>query len=167
MSTVSHAKDLLRTGDGLETLIHLRDRHRLHMAVAVGRQNRVRRVNRHTEARQLISVDLVPATFRQRLDQPHHLDACLKRVIPRDQPDVPAADDEEPLRGSHQVAVDQRLEGPRAIHPRQRVPPKRQRLLPRAACDEQDFRLNEHIFCLRSMEYGVWSKVGRFMIHDS
>ena len=90
-------------------------------------------------------MDLVPATFGQRLDQPHYIDARLERVIAGDQPHVAPADDEEPLRRSHQVAVNQRLERARAVHPRQRISAKRQRLLTRARGDEEDIGTNENV----------------------
>jgi len=135
----------LAAGDGTEFLVHLRDGDAFHLIVAVGAEDGVRSVDRHAQARQLVLVNLVPAARRQRFHQPDHLNPGLQRVIPGDQTHVAAAHDEQSLRRPHPVAVHQRLERPRAVDPRQRIPAKHQRLLARPGGDEEDLRLDEAI----------------------
>ena len=90
-------------------------------SAAVGRQHRVRRVDRHSQALQLVGVHLVAADGGEGLGQADHGDAGLQGVVAGDQPDVAAADDEQPAGRSHQVAVDQGLEGAGAVDPDQVV----------------------------------------------
>ncbi len=99
--------------------VQLGDGDRLHLLGAVGRKHRVRGVDRHAHARQLVLVHLVAAALGQRLAQAHHLDARLQGVVGGDQADVAAADDEQPFGGPHHVAVDQGLEGAGAVDPGQ------------------------------------------------
>ena len=114
-------------------------------SVAVGAEDRVRGVDGHAHARELVLVHLVAAALGQRLAQPDHLDAGLQRVVAGDQADVAAADDEEPLGRPHQVAVDERLEGAGAVDAGQGVALEDERLLARAGGHQQHLRLDEHV----------------------
>ncbi len=98
----------------------------------------MRRVDGHAHAHELVLVDLVAAAFGHRLAEADDVDAGLQRVVARDQADVAAADDEQPLGRPHEVAVDERLERAGAVDARQRVAGEDQRLLAGACGDEQD-----------------------------
>ena len=67
---------------------------------AVRAEHRVRGVDGHAHPHELVLVHLVAAALGQRLAQPHHLDAGLQRVVAGDEPDVAAADDEQPRRSA-------------------------------------------------------------------
>ena len=59
-------------------------------------------------------------------------------MVACDQTDIAAAYDEEPLRGAHQVAVGERLEGAGAVNADQAVAREAQELFPRAGRVEDD-----------------------------
>ena len=60
---------LLRAGERAEALVDAGDGHRFDPLAAVGRKDRVRGVDRHSQALQLVGVDLVAAAGGQRLGQ--------------------------------------------------------------------------------------------------
>ena len=88
---------------------------------------------------------LYPPHSGKRLDEPNHVDAGLQRVVPGDESDVPAADDEQPIGCLDEVPVDERLKRPRPVDARQRVPGKRERFLARSGRHEQDARSDQHV----------------------
>src|SRR5665647_1343472 len=131
--------------DGSELLVDAGDGHRFEGVRAVGADDRVRCRDGHAQPGQLVPVDLVAAAFRQDFDQPDDGDAGLEGMIPGDEADVAASDDEQPSGRLDQVPVDQRLEGSGAVHPGQRVAPKGQILLPCARCHQEYLRFDEDI----------------------
>ena len=66
-------------------------------------------------------------------------------MVRSDQPHVPAANDEQPIRRADEIAVDECLERPGSVDPRQRVPRKRQGLLAGAGRHEEHLRLDENV----------------------
>ena len=102
-------------------------------------------VDGHAQAGQLVAVHLVAPALRQRLGQPHHLDAGLQGMVAGDQPDIAAAHDEQAPGGPHQVAVGQGLEGARPVHARQGVAREAERLLARPAGAHQHLRLDDDV----------------------
>ena len=121
ISTVSTAKVFSVPGDDAPAGVERGDGGRLHVVAARGADDGVAGEDRDPEPHELVRVDLVAADLGQRLDQGRHLDAGLDGVVAGDQADVAAADDEDPLGGLHQVAVDQGLEGAGPINSGQRV----------------------------------------------
>jgi len=96
---------------------------------------------------------LVPAALGEGLDQPDDLDPGLEGVISGDQPDVPAADDEQPIGRPDEIAVDQGLERTGPVDAGEGVTPEYERSLPRTGGDEEDFRLDEDVFrAVRSLK---------------
>ena len=83
--------------------------------------------------------------LRQGFDQRRHLDAGLDGVIAGDQADVAAAHDQHAFGRLDQVAVDEGLEGPGAVDPRQGVAGEREHALARAGGDHQGARPDEDV----------------------
>ena len=114
-------------------------------SVAVGAEDRVRGVDGHAHARQLVLVDLVAAALGQGLHQADDLDPGLQGVVAGDQADVAAADDEEPSGRADQIAVDQGLEGAGAVDAGQGVALEGQRFLARPGGDQQDLGRDQDV----------------------
>ena len=82
----------------VEALIYLGNGHRFNFFAPIGAQDGVRCVYRHAHACQLVAMDFIPAAFGQGFHQSDYLDSGLQGMVSGDQADIPAADDEEPLR---------------------------------------------------------------------
>jgi len=133
----------LRAFDRSEATVHAGDGHPLHPVLAFGPEHGVGGEDRHAEPQDLVPVHLVAAALGQYLGEPHDVHARLQRLVGDDQADVPAADDEEALRGFDEVAVDERLEGARPVDSREVRAGERERLFAGPGGDEHAFRSDE------------------------
>ena len=126
-----------RAGHGLPFVVQAGDRHGFDGVCPVGAEDRVRGVDRDAEPLELVLVDFVAAAFGQGFDEPGHRDPGLEGVVPGDQADVAAADDEQAAGRADEVAVDQGLEGAGAVNAGQGVPGEGQGFFPGARCHQE------------------------------
>ena len=131
-----HIKVLLRTQNGLEVVVHLRDDRAGDVIRPLRFHDRVGEVERHAHARDLGRVDAVAAHTGRGVDDGLELHASLHELIADDETDVAAADHQNALTWLHTVQVHQRLRRARAHDAGQCPAVERDHIFHRARCDD-------------------------------
>ena len=82
---------------------------------------------------------LVTADLGQGLDQGHHCNVGLNRMVAGDKPYIAAAHNQDFFRGFYQITVDQGLKCPGTVYTRQGIARKGEHLLPGTRGHQQFF----------------------------
>ena len=154
--TVSQSNRFSVPGIGRHFSSISRDRDRLHFVLALGAQDRCARCRPARPSAPACPCG--PCSRRTRAAPrtgPTTSMPGLQGVVAGDQAHVAAADDEQPLGRPDQVAVDQRLEGARAVDARQGVAREDQRFLARARRDQQDVGLDDEVLLVVAQDADV------------
>ena len=96
---------LLGSGNELEFLIYLRNRHSGHMILSLCLHNRMRQIEGHARPRHLGRVDAVAADAGRRVHKSSHLTAALEKLKADHQAHVSAAKHQNPFSGADAVKI--------------------------------------------------------------